>query len=64
MQGVGAGALEALGLADDWPHRYACVFLMIAVGRENVRGEGVLRSFEKLSGYVWTFILFLIFQVF
>jgi hypothetical protein len=36
---------------------------MIAVGRGDVRGEGVLRSFEKLSGYVWTFILFLIFHL-
>ena len=24
MQGVGVGAVEALGLADDWPLKYVC----------------------------------------
>jgi hypothetical protein len=27
MQGVGGGACEALGLADDFPQRYACVVI-------------------------------------
>ena len=41
MQGVGACACEALGLAEDCPRRYACVLLMIAVGSGNDLGVGV-----------------------
>jgi hypothetical protein len=54
MQGVGVGACEALGLADDSPRRYACVFLMIADGRGDVQGEGGAGRGGRGQACVWS----------